>query len=138
MSSTTAPTTPSKHSDRSAKQAGNPQQPATDRSSYLSFLWNQENKPASQAYDEDVRMQTYKGAVPKAHDYHYVQPQQNRLAVPGANTRQDEDIRMRTAKAEATHKDRTLAPWERELVASPDVKRQATVAQLCEWPTLQC
>lgn len=140
---TTAPTTPSKRSDRTAaKENAAPAPVAGDRSSYLSFLWNQENKTgvspgkgAARQYDEDVRMQTYKGAAPKAHDYHYNQPAQNHLAVPGGNaaSRYDEDVRMRTAKAEATSKNRTLAPWEREIVASPDVKRQATVAQLCEF-----
>lgn len=89
---------------------------------------------APHGYDDDVRMQTHKGAAPPiSHDYLYAQ--QNHLAVPGGNAaaRYDEDIRMRTAKAEATHKDRTLASWERELVASPEVKRQATVAQLCKF-----
>lgn len=117
----------------------------SDRANYLSFLWQDKNAPASQqqGYDEDVHMHTMKGSVspallkqpttPNKHQYHYVQPAQREvkhLAVPGRQAH-DEDVRMRTAKAETT-KEKVLEPWEREVLASAEVKRRATVAQICK------
>jgi non-specific serine/threonine protein kinase len=147
-----------------------------DRSSYLSFLWNQNNQnhnnnqdkgagahvshgtpAAPQGYDEDVHMMTVKGtiapgalkgavAVPPvppmppmpagAHNYHYQKSNQPHLAAPGAAAaRYDEDVRMRTAKPEAETQvpQRGLSLWEREHLDSPEVRRKATVAQICEF-----
>lgn len=42
------------------------------------------------------------------------------------------DIRMDTAKPDTTIKKTGLKPWERALVDSPEVRRKATVAQLCK------
>jgi cell cycle protein kinase DBF2 len=57
----------------------------------------------------DIRMQTAKGWDP-------------------------DDVRMETAKAYPTSGSRgpALKLWERELLDSSEVKRKATVAQLCE------
>ena len=44
----------------------------------------------------------------------------------------DKDIRMETAKAGATLKQSGFKLWEKELLDSPEVRRKATVAQLCE------
>lgn len=44
-----------------------------------------------------------------------------------------EDIHMRTAKHEVKpEKDRQLQPWEKELLDKTEVRRKATVAQICE------
>lgn len=112
-----------------------------DRASYLSFLWQDKNAQPGQAFDEDVHMLTMKGSVnpgilkqPTTPNkaYHYIQPaqrEQKLLSVPGRQ--QEEDVRMRTAKAE-TMKEKVLEPWEREVLASTEVKRRATVAQICK------
>lgn len=42
------------------------------------------------------------------------------------------DVRMDTLKPETTVKKTGLKPWERALVDSPEVRRKATVAQLCQ------
>jgi hypothetical protein len=44
----------------------------------------------------------------------------------------NDDIQMETAKAGTTVKQGGLQMWERELLESPEIKRKATVAQLCE------
>lgn len=43
----------------------------------------------------------------------------------------DEDIHMGTARAGGTARGGTFQLWERELLESNEVKRKATVAQLC-------
>lgn len=47
----------------------------------------------------------------------------------------DRDVHMETAKGAATTKMRrnALKHWESELIRTPEVKRKATVAQLCMW-----
>lgn len=46
---------------------------------------------------------------------------------------EDEDVRMGTARGGDTGRGGSrLQLWERELVESNEVKRKATVAQLCE------
>jgi hypothetical protein len=106
-----------------------------DRASYLSFLWQDKQGNGQPPSDEDVHMHTMKGAPPSpskvpvpVKGYHYVQPAQNKhLAVPGATA---QDVHMRTAKE--TTKEKVLEPWERELLAKDEVKRRATVAQICK------
>jgi hypothetical protein len=44
----------------------------------------------------------------------------------------NDDIRMETARGSTTIKQTGLQVWERELLESSEVKRKATVAQLCE------
>lgn len=46
----------------------------------------------------------------------------------------NEDISMDTAKAATTKKPSGFQLWERELLDSSEVKRKATVAQLCASP----
>lgn len=43
-----------------------------------------------------------------------------------------DDIRMETARGATTLKQGGLQVWERELLESSEVKRKATVAQLCK------
>ena len=43
----------------------------------------------------------------------------------------NDDIHMQTVKTIAPSK-APIKPWERELLDSPEVKRKATVAQLCK------
>lgn len=47
-------------------------------------------------------------------------------------TRPTTDVRMATAKAGLTFRQGAMKEWERELLQSAEVKRKATVAQLCE------
>lgn len=67
----------------------------------------------------DIRMETARGVG----DIHMA-------TAKGYPTLAD-DIRMETARAAATLKNNNLKVWERELIQSPEVKRKATVAQLC-------
>lgn len=60
----------------------------------------------------DIRMATAKGSI-----------------VPDISSG---DIRMATAKPGPTIKQGRLQLWEKELLDSAEVKRKATVAQLCE------
>lgn len=49
------------------------------------------------------------------------------------------DVHMATAKAGLTLRQAAMKDWERELLDSAEVKRKATVAQLCEQPsTFSC
>lgn len=43
-----------------------------------------------------------------------------------------DDIRMETARGATTFKQGGFQVWERELLESSEVKRKATVAQLCK------
>jgi hypothetical protein len=61
-----------------------------------------------QPYNPDIRMATAKG-------YTF-----------------SEDVRMETAKGGTTLKQAGLQSWERHLIESSEVKRKATVAQLCK------
>lgn len=47
----------------------------------------------------------------------------------------NDDISMNTAKAATTMKPSGFQLWERELLESSEVKRKATVAQLCGSPS---
>ena len=49
-----------------------------------------------------------------------------------------EDIRMETARAGTTIRQGHFQPWEKEHFDSPEVKRKATVAQLCELYLFYC
>jgi hypothetical protein len=69
------------------------------------------NRNMPQLNTNDVRMDTAKGATTG-------------------------DVRMETARGATTYKrGAALQLWEKELIESPEVKRKATVAQLC-WYTL--
>jgi cell cycle protein kinase DBF2 len=46
----------------------------------------------------------------------------------------NDDIQMEMAKGGSTMKRSGLRLWERQLLESPEIKRKATVAQLCECP----
>ena len=120
------PATPT-HS--SAKENAVPPSPSQERSGYLSFLFNQQAAaaPASPARaaakDEDIHMQTVKnggngGAA-------------NGFGVPVHRKHVSEDVMMRTAKHEKQGPGLQL--WERELLEKPEVKRAATVAQICKY-----
>lgn len=56
---------------------------------------------------------------------------------PGRMAPVAEDVHMRTVKHEAVvEKPKGLEEWEKRLVESADSKRKATVAQLCESPSI--
>lgn len=79
--------------------------------------------PVDDDYYNDVRMQTAKGlsggGIPDIH-------MQTAKGLTLAN-----DINMQTARGTSTLKGGALKLWERELIESPEVRRKATVAQLC-------
>lgn len=70
---------------------------------------------------DDVHMQTYKGGPLATYS------RDVRLQTPAKGY--SDDVRMMTSRAGP---EGGLKPWERELVESAEVKRKATVAQLCE------
>lgn len=129
----------------------------TERSNYLSFLFSQSqagapttpvkvnkgaNAPVPQQAvaaartDEDVHMQTMKGTMNPAmlkqlsnipqptHNAHGVVPHRGQPM-------RGEDVHMQTQYRPQT-KERQLTMWEREIAERPDVRRKATVAQICE------
>lgn len=67
---------------------------------------------------DDIHMETVKGGFEVNSDL------LSRL-------REDSDIHMQTVKTVLPTK-AAIKPWERELLESPEVKRKATVAQLCK------
>jgi len=74
-------------------------------------------------YYNDIHMNTVNGAggLPDV-----------RMATAKGYTVHD-DVRMETARYPTTLKQSGLPVWARELVESSEVKRKATVAQLCEY-----
>ena len=76
-------------------------------------------------YSSDIRMETAKG-LPATNSYADV-----RMGTAKAFTL-NHDITMDTARGGTTLKQGGLQLWERELLDSSEVKRKATVAQLCE------
>lgn len=75
-----------------------------------------------QSYYRDIHMDTAKGLTTYA---------DIRMGTAKALSSAD-DIRMDTAKGATTLKQGGFQLWERELLDSPEIKRKATVAQLCE------
>lgn len=72
----------------------------------------------------DIHMNTAKGLTIPANDIHMA-------TTKGLG---DADVRMETTKPGTTLKQNGFQVWERELIESPEVRRKATVAQLCECP----
>ena len=87
-------------------------------------------KQSQAPYSElpDIHMNTAKGLTMSVPDI--------RMATAKGMT-VDKDIRMETAKAGTTLKQGAFKMWEKELLDSPEVRRKATVAQLCESRTLR-
>ena len=73
----------------------------------------------------DIRMNTAKG-----HPLH----DDIRMATAKGHSLYD-DIRMETARGATTLKQGRFQVWERELLESSEVRRKATVAQLCKLNT---
>lgn len=82
--------------------------------------------PTQDVYDglPDIHMNTAKGLTVGVPDI--------RMATAKGMTF-DKDIYMDTAKANTTVKQGAFKVWEKELLESPEVRRKATVAQLCEY-----
>jgi cell cycle protein kinase DBF2 len=78
----------------------------------------------------DIHMDTAKGITLGLRDIHMG------TAKPGGGAWSD-DISMDTARNATTVKAGGFQLWERELLQSAEVKRKATVAQLCEHLTLR-
>lgn len=81
---------------------------------------------ASDAQYRDVHMDTTKGITIGLRDIH--------MSTAKGDYGWNDDIRMDTAKAATTVKPSGFQLWERELLESSEVKRKATVAQLCACP----
>ena len=98
---------------------------------------------------EDVHMQTMKNTVHPAMLKQLASVTSNHDSVPApsgrgavnphaiqrnGNVATNEDVYMKTAARHDTksEKERGLQMWERELLEKPDVRRKATVAQICE------
>lgn len=80
------------------------------------------------SYDNDVHMQTVKTLK----DFKMQAPHAGFLSgLPISSDNTLNDIRMDTARVGGTTAKGGLKFWELELVDSPEVKRKATVAQLC-------
>lgn len=75
----------------------------------------------SDAYSYDIHMNTAKGLTGMG---------DIRMATAKGNLAYD-DIRMETARGGTTMKAGGFQIWERELLESPEIRRKATVAQLC-------
>lgn len=86
--------------------------------------------PDYASYYRDVHMDTAKG-LNTLQSYSDI-----RMATAKGNHFAD-DIRMETARGESTVKQTGFQAWERELLESTEVKRKATVAQLCEYLVLE-
>lgn len=72
--------------------------------------------------DRDIHMDTAKGLPVSGFDIHM----NTAKGLTFSN-----DINMQTAKGTSTIKQPGLQLWERELLDTAEVKRKATVAQLC-------
>lgn len=75
----------------------------------------------------DVHMDTTRGITIGLRDIH--------MNTAKGDHGWNEDISMNTAKAATTMKPSGFQLWERELLESSEVKRKATVAQLCACPS---
>lgn len=78
--------------------------------------------PQKDAYHDDVRMNTSKGLTLGSQDVY--------MATARGQTYGD--VTMDMARDGTKSKQVGLQLWERELLESSEVKRKATVAQLCE------
>lgn len=75
----------------------------------------------------DIHMNTAKGMTIGLPDIHMATAKGMTL---------DSDIRMDTSKPGTTVKQHAFKLWEKELLESAEVKRKATVAQLCKFSHL--
>jgi hypothetical protein len=112
------PPTPSHRSSHRSERSETSQQQAAPPSS-------------SSLADADVRMATYKPPPGSAADV-----RMQTAARGQAGQEYLEDVRMMTSRG--TVGGAGLKPWERELAESQEVKRKATVAQLCESDLPSC
>ena len=115
--------------------------PASTRNAYQQAQpqQQQQQQPQQQQnYSEDVHMQTMKNTVNPAMlkqlasvPAHSGLPVPSRPA-PALPPRMMEDVHMKTQRNETRAERGVLQPWERELLESAEVRRKATVAQICE------
>jgi cell cycle protein kinase DBF2 len=87
--------------------------------------------PVGYAYNSDVRMNTAKNLTLRD-----IKMQASRngptSGLPIMDNNTLNDVRMETARGGGMTVKAGLKLWELELIESPEVKRKATVAQLCE------
>ena len=81
---------------------------------------------ASDAHYRDIHMDTAKSITIGLRDIY--------MSTAKGDAGWNDDISMATAKAATTVKPSGFQLWERELLESSEVKRKATVAQLCASP----
>ena len=87
--------------------------------------------PVGYAYSSDVHMNTAKNLTSKDIMAHAVRSGP-KSGLPIMDNDTLSDVRMDTARAGGTTVKPGLQLWELELIESPEIKRKATVAQLCE------
>lgn len=85
-----------------------------------------EQKENNSSYYRDIHMDTAKGLPSSMHNYSDI-----RMGTAKPFTTKD-DITMDTARGGATTKQSGFQIWEKELLESSEVRRKATVAQLCK------
>ena len=83
-----------------------------------------EQNQSDYTYSRDVHMDTAKGFLGSHRDIHMATAKGLTLA---------DDIKMDTIRGGMTLKQGGLQKWEKQLVESSEVRRKATVAQLCKW-----
>ena len=135
QSQTGAPTTPVK-----VNKGTQPTAPVVHRDDKRN---HQSTQSSLVPENEDVHMQTMKNTVNPAmlKSLASIPAPQTAVAKPlnpyavqrNGQGYGSEDVYMKTAKHEtsAVHKERGLEAWERELLEKADVRRKATVAQIC-------
>lgn len=94
----------------------------------VSGLPSSSSASAITPYSRDVHMETAKG-LPSTHSYSDI-----RMNTAKSPFETNDDIYMETARGNTStvRQGVSFQPWEKDLLASPEVKRKATVAQLCE------
>lgn len=98
---------------------------------------NVHQQQQQQYAEEDVHMQTMKNTVNPAMLKQLASvPGHSNLPVatrpaPALPARMMEDVHMKTQRNETRTERGVLQPWERELLESAEVRRKATVAQIC-------
>jgi cell cycle protein kinase DBF2 len=106
-----------------APMISNRANPPSSPTKPTSGLPEQEN---NSSYYRDIHMDTAKGLPSSMHNYSDI-----RMGTAKPFTTKD-DITMNTARGGATAKQIGFQTWEKELLESSEVRRKATVAQLCK------
>ena len=114
--------------------------PAPVQTNYQAVALPVQRAPHAEVWSEDVHMQTLKDTIdPKMlKQLSNITAPPSKVAMNGFTSNGgSEDVHMKTHAKSMSKSERGLSTWERQLLESPDTKRKATVAQICE-PTKGC